>query len=83
MGLGLAPVSHQAKKDTSKARMSVVLRRAAGTATALPSVIMQSQKDPCLADLFTHALIFLSIPCSLGCCRLKGLKPSPDLRPEI
>lgn len=33
-----------------------------------------------LADLFTHALLFISITLSCGCCRLKGLKRSSDLR---
>lgn len=35
------------------------------------------------ADLFTHALLFISIPLSRGCCRLKGLKRSSDLRSVI
>lgn len=35
------------------------------------------------ADLFTHALLFISISLSCGCCRLKGLKRSSDLRSVI
>lgn len=36
-----------------------------------------------LADLFTHALLFISITLSCGCCSLKGLKRSSDLRSVI
>lgn len=33
-----------------------------------------------LIDLFTHALLFISVTLSCGCCRLEGLKRSSDPR---
>lgn len=36
-----------------------------------------------IADLYTHAFLFISITLSCGCCRLKGLKRSSDLRSVI
>lgn len=49
---------------------------------------MKNESDPssvsfALPDLFAHALLFISTTLSCGCRRLKGLKPSSDLRSVI